>query len=452
MFPSAFGNTGPSGGFGTSLPGGGFGGNQPIQPAVPFGNTSTAGFGGGFGTVNTNTNAAPTFGFSVNQTSTPFGFGGNFSQPQTSAPFGFGGNFSQPSVSNVGNFGFGRGAQQTQPSGFGLFQPTTSKPSGFGFGGGVQPVQPNIFGAQTTTTNPFGSTQSVPNAPVFGLDIFRTQRSFGFTSSQPQTQTQIGTISQTGTISQQQSSTPQQMTTYEELSRLINAWNTESPECQFQSYFYNMVHPDVVQLYTPPPNMPQSLWNEAQLNNPDRTILVPARVAGFDDIKKRLEMQEVITAKAIAKFKEYSEQLEEMERKHNLETLVRIEDRKRKHIELTQRVIKLMRQIQVLRLKGTLIRSDEEDLKGRLEEIKQHLERPNLKLAMLKTQYGVTKTQWSSRESLITHKFNAVDGNQLENIIKVLDVEQTGIVHDIETLKKDSKDIDIIIRSFKDTK
>lgn len=78
-----------------------------------------------------------------------------------------------------------------------------------------------------------------------------------------------------------------------------------------------------------------------------------------------------------------------------------------------------MRQIQVLRLKGTLIRSDEENLKGRLEEIKQDLVRPNLKLVMLKTQHGVTKTQWSSKESSITHKFNAVDEGQLENIIKV---------------------------------
>ncbi|CAG8847017.1 36862_t:CDS:2, partial [Racocetra persica] len=139
-----------------------------------------------------------------------------------------------------------------------------------------------------------------------------------------------------------------------------------------------------------------------------------------------------------------------MKRKHNLETLVRIEDRKRKHIELTQRVIKLMRRIQVLRLSGTLIRSDEEALKGRLEDIKQQLQRSSRKLETLKTQYNVTKLQWGVREPPVTHKFNAVNDNQLENIIKVLDTEQTGIVHDIETLKKDSKDIDVIIRHLND--
>ncbi|CAG8810076.1 20283_t:CDS:2, partial [Gigaspora rosea] len=196
-----------------------------------------------------------------------------------------------------------------------------------------------------------------------------------------------------------------------------------------------------VQFYTQPSSMSQALWSEAQANNPDRTM---------QDIKKRLAVQEEITAKANVKFKEYGAKLEDMKRKHNLETLVRIEDRKRKHIELTQRVIKLMRRIQVLRLSGTLIRSDEEVLKGRLEDIKQQLQRSSRKLETLKTQYNVTKLHWGVRESPVTHKFNAVNDNQLDNIIKVLDTEQTGIVHDIETLKKDSKDIDVILRHLND--
>ena len=78
-----------------------------------------------------------------------------------------------------------------------------------------------------------------------------------------------------------------------------------------------------------------------------------------------------------------------------------------------------MKRIQVVRLRGTLIRSGEEQLKGRLEEIKQNLLRPMVKLDHIKTQYSILKLHWDNREPSIAHKYNTVDENQLENIVKV---------------------------------
>ncbi|CAG8480625.1 9104_t:CDS:2 [Cetraspora pellucida] len=397
-----------------------------------FGNTT--GFGGGFGTQQTN--PTPGFGLAAN--------------PQTSTQFGFAaGNFSQPSMPSTSNFG--ATAQSPAFGQFGLSQQATSKPLAFGgFGAGTQTTQTSLFGlsggtqsapsniglfgtggvGQQPTSNAFGSIFGVGSQPTasIGGNLGRSMLPVASTAAGNSNIGMSSSSNQVGSTITSQSQTSQQLTPYEELSRLISAWSPESIDCRFQSYFYNMVHPAEVQFYTPPPSMSQALWNEAQANNPDRTM---------QDIKKRLAVQE----------EEYGAKLEDMKRKHNLETLVRIEDRKRKHIELTQR---LMRRIQVLRLSGTLIRSDEEALKGRLEDIKQQLQRSSRKLETLKTQYNVTKLQWGVREPPVTHKFNAVNDNQLENIIKVLDTEQTGIVHDIETLKKDSKDIDVIIRHLND--
>ncbi|CAG8704553.1 2651_t:CDS:2 [Gigaspora margarita] len=357
--------------------------------------------------------------------------------PASTAPFSFN------AVTTSASIGFGAFGNTT---GFGSgFGQATSKPLAFGgFGASAQGAggvgQQNAFGSLFgigSSTAPIGGNLGRPVLPVasttfiFAGNVAVGSSNVGMSSS----------LNQVGSTITSQSQTTQQLTPYEELSRLISAWSPESIDCRFQSYFYNMVHPAEVQFYTQPPSMSQALWSEAQANNPDRTM---------QDIKKRLAVQEEITAKANVKFKEYGAKLEDMKRKHNLETLVRIEDRKRKHIELTQRVIKLMRRIQVLRLSGTLIRSDEEALKGRLEDIKQQLQRSSRKLETLKTQYNVTKLQWGVRESPVTHKFNAVNDNQLDNIIKVLDTEQTGIVHDIETLKKDSKDIDVILRHLND--
>ena|SRR5205823_3580550 len=78
-----------------------------------------------------------------------------------------------------------------------------------------------------------------------------------------------------------------------------------------------------------------------------------------------------------------------------------------------------MKRIQVVRLKGTMIRSSEEQLKGRLEEIKQNLLRPMVKLDHIKTQYSILKLHWDNREPSVAHKYNTVDANQLENIVKV---------------------------------
>ncbi|CAG8578583.1 1302_t:CDS:2 [Dentiscutata heterogama] len=354
------------------------------------------------------------FGFSQQATSKPLAFGGFGASTQITqpTPFGLSGG-TQPTPSNIGIFGAGNVGQQSTSNAFG-----------------------SLFGVGSQSTAPIGGNLGRPILPastasVFTGNVAAGSSNVGMSSS----------LNQVGSTITSQSQTTQQLTPYEELSRLISAWSPESIDCRFQSYFYNMVHPAEVQFYTQPSSMPQALWNEAQANNPDRTM---------QDVKKRLAVQEEITAKANVKFKEYGAKLEDMKRKHNLETLVRIEDRKRKHIELTQRVIKLMRRIQVLRLSGTLIRSDEEALKGRLEDIKQQLQRSSRKLETLKTQYNVTKLQWGVREPPVTHKFNAVNDNQLENIIKVLDTEQTGIVHDIETLKKDSKDIDVILRHLND--
>jgi hypothetical protein len=55
----------------------------------------------------------------------------------------------------------------------------------------------------------------------------------------------------------------------EELRRIITAWDPSSPQCQLQHYLYNLVHPDEVHLYQRPPNHNETLWKQAQQDNPD---------------------------------------------------------------------------------------------------------------------------------------------------------------------------------------
>ncbi|PKY21914.1 hypothetical protein RhiirB3_419368 [Rhizophagus irregularis] len=300
----------------------------------------------------------------------------------------------------------------------------------------------------------FGQTSQSTAAPQLNLG----GGAFGF-STQPGTSivpafgigTGTSTMQPTSLVTTQPSQQLQQhQTPVQELHELMNSWNTYSPQCQFITYFFNLSNPGSVQYFQPQQQQrwTQELWEEAQKNNPDKTIMMPIVAVGFEDLKKRIIEHLNGKNEISAKLKDIGNKIETLQIKHNLETSVNLENQKRKHMELTQRVIKLMKRIQVVRLRGTMTRSGEEQLKGRLEEIKQNLLRPMVRLDHIKTQYSILKIHWDNREPSVAHKYNTVDANQLDNIVKVLGAEHTGIVHGIDTLKKDSKDIDLIIKNF----
>ncbi|RKP24616.1 hypothetical protein SYNPS1DRAFT_4475, partial [Syncephalis pseudoplumigaleata] len=70
-------------------------------------------------------------------------------------------------------------------------------------------------------------------------------------------------------------------TAQEQLESLKVAWDTTSPLCQLQHYLYNLVHPSEVHLYQCPPNQNETLWRQAQRDNPDPSCLVPVLAVGF---------------------------------------------------------------------------------------------------------------------------------------------------------------------------
>jgi nuclear pore complex protein Nup54 len=54
-----------------------------------------------------------------------------------------------------------------------------------------------------------------------------------------------------------------------------------------------MVHPGQIHLYTKPPQEDDILWNQAQLDNPDSSCMVPVAAVGFEDLEKRFKYQHI---------------------------------------------------------------------------------------------------------------------------------------------------------------
>jgi len=158
-------------------------------------------------------------------------------------------------------------------------------------------------------------------------------------------------------------------TVADELRKIQEYWNPQSPNCQFKHYFYNMVHPSEVGRYVKPPNDDEGLWRQAQKNNPDSSCMVPAIAIGFDGIKKRMAEQSKQTNAHEAKLKELADKVEKLRQKHLLETTGKLEEYRRRHLSLAHRTLKIMKQVYILRNRGYSIRPEEETLKVRLENL-----------------------------------------------------------------------------------
>ncbi|CAG8603814.1 10132_t:CDS:2 [Paraglomus occultum] len=456
----------------------GFGGLQGQQQAQT---QSAFGFGGGF---QANTTAAPAFNaFAQTRTAAPtFGFGGfgGFGNTSTKSTTSF--TFNQPSQQPQGVFG----AQQTQSAftGFGGAAATTTSAPAFGggfggFGGSSTSAGTGLstgfggfggFGATTSTTSAFPSAFGQTTAAAFSFNPSQSgglaSASSGFSFNAPGTGfaggsafgnksvgSGFGQTRATGTFAfgntgglglggtgRGVGGAQQPQTVYEQLRSIMNSWDPKSPESKFQTYLYNMVHPNEAAQHIPPADRPRKLWDEAQANNPDRTCLVPALMTNFEDLQKRLTHQESAATTCKATIDKLSKEIDGMEEIHNMQTLITLENYKRKYMQLTQRIISLMIKLQLKHLRNTAVSVEEQQLQAEIEKLNHDLKGPNQKVSQLKMQSSILKTQMMP-SSGIKQKYEVVDGKEMEALVRVLAEEQTGIAHVIETVQKDSDDV-----------
>eukprot|EP00833_Pecoramyces_ruminatium_P000591 jgi/Orpsp1_1/1174623/evm.model.c7180000050786.1 len=220
-------------------------------------------------------------------------------------------------------------------------------------------------------------------------------------------------------------------TVADELRKIQEYWNPQSPNCQFKHYFYNMVHPSEVNRYVKPPNDDEGLWRQAQKNNPDSSCMVPALAIGFDGIKKRMAEQSKQTNAHEAKLKELADKVEKLRQKHLLETTGKLEEYRRRHLSLAHRTLKIMKQVYILRNRGYSIRPEEETLKVRLENLATSLRKSSqfrgrveelwAHLQMIRDHPGASWYNLASASStnMNNNNNNSLNGNINNNINKL---------------------------------
>lgn len=335
-----------------------------------FGTTQSSGFS--FGQQNNQTGFS--FGQNNNSATTPatttgFSFGQNNQNTNT----GF--NFGNKSVTTSNGL---FGSNNTTNTGTGLFGASNSSNTGTGlFGANNTNTGTSVFGSNNnnTGTSLFGNSNNNTGTSLFGNNSTNTGGLFGASNAKPglfgstTTSTGFGGMGQQQQFMGIQQAQQHTSTVADELRKIQEYWNPQSPNCQFKHYFYNMVHPSEVSRYVKPPNDDEGLWRQAQKNNPDSSCMVPAIAIGFDGIKKRMAEQSKQTNAHEAKLKELADKVEKLRQKHLLETTGKLEEYRRRHLSLAHRTLKIMKQVYILRNRGYSIRPEEETLKVRLENL-----------------------------------------------------------------------------------
>ncbi|KAG2188107.1 hypothetical protein INT44_000858 [Umbelopsis vinacea] len=383
------------------------------------------------------------FGQTTNAGKPTFSFGS--SQPSNTSTPSFGQTAVSQPASNTSGFSFGAAAQSTPSLSFGASAQTTPAATSFGNAGQTSfsfgnkaPSAPSFsFGntAQTTPSLSFGNTaQSTPSLSFGNAAQSKPAFSFGATApasnptsslqtsfTQPrmksddaqQNQTTFG--GNTNIPSQQQD-----IQTWQQLALIKAKWDTKSPLCYFKHFFYNMVHPNEVHRYAKPADMDPYLWAEAMRNNPDPTCMVPTLAVGFDDVRKRMEGQYRTCAVFKERLEAINQKIEQIQRKHILETMTRLAEHKRRHIDLTQRTIQFMKNSQLLRSKGFPIQVDEDKLRLQLEKAEMELQRSaqfNENLNHLWNQ--VQDVRENQRDTVLTEKWALTSEKDVHAISEV---------------------------------
>ncbi|KAJ8659850.1 hypothetical protein O0I10_004443 [Lichtheimia ornata] len=393
-------------------------------------------------------------------------------------------NTTQPSTGGF-SFGASSASKPATSTGFSFATPTSTatstNPTGSLFGGNA------TLNTTAPSTTPFGGFSSQPAA-----GSTTTTSKFGFPSASNQatglsTNTGFGLggtttslFSGAGNINQQnrdkqvyqlllqadeearrqqalvltseEQYKPQNV--WQALALLRSWWDPSSPYCKFKCYFYNLVPPQEVHLYQKPQNHDKKAWDEAQKKNPDPSRLVPALAVGFDDVKKRMEAQERQAGAHLATLKEIQDKIKKLKGADAQSTANKLDEYKRRQMDLTQRVIKILKYAQVLRNKGLPLTSEEEAMRTLLENVQDQLLRSEQfrgKLSQLWAQLQLIKESGRKYDtSEDARMWSGMSEQDMGTITKILGEQTHGIEHTIDILEHDQMDVDNMLARYRE--
>lgn len=201
-------------------------------------------------------------------------------------------------------------------------------------------------------------------------------------------------------------------------------------------------------LENPPAGIDPLLWQQAKKDNPDPESFVPIPIVGFQELQQRLKQQEQQTKCHQSRIDLIAQELNELQNKHR-NTIARVEEAKRKHLNLGHRLLKVIAKQEVYRKLGVAMQDTEEQFRAQLEALQSELNHPtqfkgrlNELLSQIRMQNHMTASRADTNYQM--------EPLMEEEIRELLKQQQTGIHHIIQLMKEDSSDLCLIDEGLAD--
>lgn len=373
-----------------------------------------------------------------------FGFG------TTGSTFGAPAAAAAPSTSGFGGFGLGATQpQQTAATSTGLFGATTAAaPATTGFG----------FSAPAAGTG-FGAAAAAPTtaAPTTGFGGFGVAPAAAApaaapTSQAPQTLLASDPSAQFGTSIEAR------------VSALKNSYLSSSPDCRFQTVFYNKVDPTTLAQYVKPPLANARLWESAVKNNPDPAALVPSLAVGFDDLRKRILEQDKAASAFTTTLASMAASLESMVHGHEASTSSALLQLQRVHAAQSHRLLQLVNRVECARSREVPRVDTEREFEHKLHVLERKMTQPqpmSQKIAELSARVKLAEQRTDVNSAAAAAAAAAANGDaaawlqpeepSAQQLFQFLQTQRIALEHVTALVKQDQRDLATIQKAINQT-
>lgn len=180
--------------------------------------------------------------------------------------------------------------------------------------------------------------------------------------------------------------------------------------------------------------------------------MVPVEAVGFEDLKKRLKRQDKQALAHTAAIEKIEKNLASLQKDHDLGTLPKIDQYKRRHAELTHRVVHVMRMLEYLRsqrVPGVVEYSiEEENLRAKFEAIQRELDRPTQFSSKLNELHSALELIKESKQVGTEERFAVADESSFQRLGLILEEQQEGLAVLTEITKNDKADLNTMVKGY----
>lgn len=179
--------------------------------------------------------------------------------------------------------------------------------------------------------------------------------------------------------------------------------------------------------------------------------LVPVLANGFGDLNSRRAWQDELQAAQKAKLADLEARITSLLTRQDLDVTAQLQIIQKQQLKLALRILQLMRQVETMRRAGTKISPQEQAFLGRIQEIAQRLSAAPLGTGHVNrlASQASSLAESGRLDPLASARHQQVaSGESLDTLYSVLKQQQQGIAALIETINKNSRDLDNIRFGF----